>query len=140
MLDNLLPDWSKRAACAEQAPNRAPLAIMFDDDLAYQPKGPGAYTWPAGVLQAMKMCAGCPVRTQCLDYAFEIEKRESRDWWTNELVQNDRRFGILGGVPGRIREWFADTPNPEAACDDWFRRFAAKKRWMMDERKGREVA
>ena len=135
MLDQMLPDWSKRAACAEKAPNRSPWGPMFDDDLAYQPKGPDAYVWPDGVRQAMEVCAGCPVRQRCLNYAFEIEKRESRDWWTNELVQNDRRFGILGGVPGRIREWFADEPNPEAACDDWFRKFAAKKRWTMDERK-----
>src|SRR5438132_584793 len=60
MLTQMLPDWAERGACAEQAPNRAPLAIMFDDDPAHQPKGPDAYTWPAGVLQAMKMCAGCP--------------------------------------------------------------------------------
>ena len=129
MLDQLLPDWAPLGACSEQAPNRAPFAPMFDDDLAYQPKGPDAYSWPAGVLQAMKLCAGCPVRQQCLNYAFEVEKRESRDWWTNELVQNDRRFGILGGIPGRVREWFADEPNPEAACDEWFTKYAARKRW-----------
>lgn len=119
LLDELLPPFAGLGACAGKAPNRAALEEMFCDDIAYQ-RDPTKYLWPAGVMTAMSMCATCPVRVQCLAWAFAVEKRESQDWWTGELEQTDRRYGVLGGVPGRIREHYADDQDPVSACDTWF--------------------
>jgi hypothetical protein len=132
----MLPSFGPRAACAEKGPNRAPWEPMFEDDVSQRPDG--NYSWPAGVKEAMSVCAGCPVRLECLRWAFDVEKRESRDWWTSELIVNNRRYGVLGGTPGRIRERFADEPDPIAACDEWFQNYAAEQHWDVVDLESRE--
>lgn len=117
-LQQMLPAWAKRAACAELEPNHAPLGTMFTDDVAY--RRDGDYSWPDGVRHAMAVCATCPVRMECLRYAYESERREHIEWWGGELIDERRRYGVYGGVPGRIRERFADEADPIAACDAWF--------------------
>jgi hypothetical protein len=135
-LDSKLPDFAPRGACAGLAPNRAPWSPMFEDDVAFRKDGD--YEWPKGVREAMQVCASCPVRRECLAWAFDVEKRESRDWWTSELIVNNRRYGVLGGTPGRIRERFQDDPDPIAACDEWFVGFAEQNRWDVKDLATRE--
>ena len=91
---------------------------MFLDDVAQRPD-PDTYQWPAGTLTAMKTCAGCPVRRQCLDYCFASELREATEWWQHELVPQNRRFGVYGGIPGRIREAYSNAED----CEAWFQRW-----------------
>jgi hypothetical protein len=126
-LEKMLPSFGPRGACAELAPNRAPWGPAFEDDVAFRPDG--EYAWPKGVREAMKVCAGCPVRRECLAWAFDVEKRESQDWWTSELIQNNRRYGVLGMTPGRIRERFQDADDPIAACEEWALEYAKQAQW-----------
>jgi WhiB family transcriptional regulator, redox-sensing transcriptional regulator len=63
------PAWYDDAACAAVGPA-----------LFYVERG-------ASTVQAETVCAGCPVRVQCLDFA--IERRES--------------FGVWGGLSARER-------------------------------------
>lgn len=116
-LAQMLPTWAPKAACAELAPNQAPYGPMFDDEVA-QKSDPDSYRWPANVTKAMRLCAGCPVRTECLNYVFDAEKREATEWWKGELVPQNRRFGVFGGVPGRIREHYGTVEG----CEAWFQR------------------
>jgi WhiB family redox-sensing transcriptional regulator len=65
----LIPEWHADAVCAQ-----------VDPDTWFPEKG-GSTRDPKAI------CAGCPVRQQCLDYALE----------------HDERFGIWGGVSERQR-------------------------------------
>src|SRR4051794_13838643 len=98
MLQQMLPVWAKRAACAGKAPNQAPWAPMFRDEVAAHKDD--SYSWPAETIRAMQTCAGCPVRTECLAYGFK------------GTPTTGRHFGVYGGVPGRIRESRATDPCP----------------------------
>lgn len=62
--------WLDRAACKG-----------YDTDLFFPDKS-GHPKW------AIKICAGCPVRQECLDYAIEA----------------GCRFGVYGGYTSRQRE------------------------------------
>lgn len=119
-LDAMLPAWAGHGSCAEKAPNRAPWSPMFADDVSHRPRGD--YDWPSHVIHAMNTCAGCPVRTECLAYALASETREEQTYWASDLedVSDGRRFGVYGGVPGRIRERYRDHYDPFGACDAWF--------------------
>ena len=119
-LASKLPDWAPRGACAELAPNSAPWGPMFCDDVAYRPSAD--YDWGAHVTHAMNICASCPVRAECLAYAIASEHREEQAYWAAELedLSDGRRYGVYGGVPGRIRERFRASPDPFRACNDWF--------------------
>lgn len=64
-----MPEWMNDALCAQ-----------VDDDLFFPKKG-------GSVTDAKSVCAACPVRQQCLDYA----------------VDNDEWFGIWGGLTERER-------------------------------------
>jgi hypothetical protein len=48
--------------------------------------------------QARKICQGCPVRKECLDYALEFQSLEMHGVWagltSNQLGQEQRRRGI----------------------------------------------
>lgn len=59
-LEQLLqrPTWMKQAACRGQ-----------DTSLFFPSKGPS----PARVARVRALCAGCPVREECLDYAITTE-------------------------------------------------------------------
>ena len=65
--------WMDDAACAE-----------VGDDFWFPEKGTSATI-------AKRICAGCPVRSECLEYALE----------------HDPRFGIWGGLGVRERERLA---------------------------------
>ena len=57
-MDYTTDDWREHAACRDADPE---LFFPVSD------MGPGARQ----VTQAKAVCAGCPVRTRCLDYAMD---------------------------------------------------------------------
>jgi WhiB family redox-sensing transcriptional regulator len=63
------PDWQDRALCAETDPE------------AFFPEKGGS------TREAKRICTGCEVRAECLEYALE----------------HDERFGIWGGLSERER-------------------------------------
>ena len=63
------PDWQERALCAQTDPE------------AFFPEKGGS------TREAKRICSGCDVRAECLDYA----------------LANDERFGIWGGLSERER-------------------------------------
>lgn len=74
----LPPAWTEQAICAQ-----------VDPELFFPEKG-GATT------AAKQLCAGCPVRTDCLNYA----------------VEHNIRFGIWGGLAERDRRHLKTTALP----------------------------
>lgn len=70
-------DWDHRAAC-----RGADTAMWFPD-----PKEPAE--------AAKAVCAGCPVRDECLDYA----------------LASRQRFGVWGGMSEQERRRLNSTPN-----------------------------
>jgi WhiB family redox-sensing transcriptional regulator len=75
-LGPLLPDrqrtgWMRLAACRGL------------DDLFFPPRGD-----VLGIRRAREVCAGCPVRTECLDYA--IEHREQFGIWAGTTYRERR--------------------------------------------------
>ncbi|ROS78570.1 transcription factor WhiB [Cellulomonas sp. PhB143] len=68
-IDETLLGWQERALCAQTDPE------------AFFPEKGGS------TREAKKVCVGCPVRQECLEYALE----------------NDERFGIWGGLSERER-------------------------------------
>ena len=78
ILDDVSPlSWMDDAACQAHDPD-----LFFPPDEDDAPMNAYAQT-----LLAKKICAGCPVRAECLDYAV-----------TNHIM-----FGVWGGVPERPR-------------------------------------
>ena len=69
VLDGEPQSWHERALCAETDPE------------AFFPEKGGS------TREAKKICTGCEVRTECLEYA----------------LSNDERFGIWGGLSERER-------------------------------------
>lgn len=67
--DDSLVSWQERALCAQTDPE------------AFFPEKGGS------TREAKKVCVGCEVRAECLEYALE----------------NDERFGIWGGLSERER-------------------------------------
>lgn len=67
-------EWMRRAACADTDPE-----LFFP----VSNEGPGA-TQRA---EAKRVCAGCPVRAECLEYALESKQRS----------------GVWGGLDERER-------------------------------------
>ena len=63
------PEWQERALCAQADPE------------AFFPEKGGS------TREAKRICAGCEVRSECLEYA----------------LQHDERFGIWGGLSERER-------------------------------------
>jgi WhiB family redox-sensing transcriptional regulator len=63
------PEWQERALCAQTDPE------------AFFPEKGGS------TREAKKICTGCEVRAECLEYALE----------------HDERFGIWGGLSERER-------------------------------------
>ena len=68
-VDDSLMGWQERALCAQTDPE------------AFFPEKGGS------TREAKKVCTGCEVRAECLEYALE----------------NDERFGIWGGLSERER-------------------------------------
>ncbi|MCO1654732.1 WhiB family transcriptional regulator [Pseudonocardia humida] len=67
--DDEEPDWQERALCAQTDPE------------AFFPEKGGS------TREAKRICSGCDVRAECLDYA----------------LAHDERFGIWGGLSERER-------------------------------------
>jgi WhiB family redox-sensing transcriptional regulator len=76
-------EWMHAAACRDDDPER----WLIDDS---EP----AEEWSA-VLPLKAVCAGCPVRLQCLDYALSFETCDANRW------------GIWGGLTPRQRSSLA---------------------------------
>jgi WhiB family redox-sensing transcriptional regulator len=72
------PDWQEFALCAETDPE------------AFFPEKGGS------TKNAKKVCAACPVRRECLEYALD----------------HDERFGIWGGLSERERRRLRRSVNP----------------------------
>jgi WhiB family redox-sensing transcriptional regulator len=77
-MDHTTDDWREHAACRDADPE---LFFPVTDI------GPGARQ----VSQAKTVCAGCPVRARCLDYA----------------VDNALDHGVFGGMTERERRQLA---------------------------------
>lgn len=142
LADAYMADWTAEAACrADTRPNilggRGGFVEgmvwerAFMDELSALPPTK-EYAWPASVLEVMAVCASCPVRAPCLEAAYDEERRMSRDWYTNELVEDGRRFGVRGGLPGRQRERFEDEPDRLQRSEDWFATVSSRYMWTSD--------
>lgn len=121
LLSRLLPDWTARAACASKTLPGQPWDSAFADEVTGS-LDVETHRWPERVRQVMATCAGCPVRSECLAYAFEREQHLSQDWMSGEMYNDSFRSGIFGGVPGPAREHFAASVDPIAASEAWFAR------------------
>jgi hypothetical protein len=77
-----LGDWRDLALCAE-----------VDPDLFFPDKGESSRP-------AKRVCAGCEVRPECLQYALD----------------HGERFGVWGGLSERERRELARQPNPVRHC------------------------
>lgn len=69
---DFVPEWQDKAAC-----------IGYDPDLWF-PEWPK----PNEYRQARRICSGCPVRSECLQFALE----------------SDNRYGMFGGLTPGERE------------------------------------
>ena len=70
LVSDEVQDWRDLAACAE-----------VGDDFWFPEKG-------GSTREAKKVCQGCPVQAECLEYALE----------------NNEQFGIYGGLSARERQ------------------------------------
>ena len=94
--DEIFPSDARKAAQA-QASNVLPIFGALEDEgpMGWQERALCAQTDPEAFFpekggstrEAKKVCTGCDVRSECLDYA----------------LQNDERFGIWGGLSERER-------------------------------------
>ena len=94
--DEIFPSDARKAA-QTQASNVLPIFGALEDEgpMGWQERALCAQTDPEAFFpekggstrEAKKVCTGCDVRSECLEYA----------------LQNDERFGIWGGLPGRER-------------------------------------
>jgi transcription factor WhiB len=112
--DAMFPAWTGRAKCAEVKVRSGTGGQIHDDYFKDElsTKKADAGEWPTKVVTAMRLCSTCPVRVECLRWAMDQETRFSQRWKTGELVEQDRRFGVYGGVPGRVRERYGTMPCP----------------------------
>lgn len=78
-LVGLIPEWTRDAVCAQ-----------IDPELFFPDKGGSTAT-------AKKVCAGCPVRRQCLEYALEHESGAAG-------THTSYPSGIYGGLSELRRE------------------------------------
>lgn len=144
LYERLEPAWHAQASCRPEAlggegPQRpgATWTAAFPDDVAV--RDPDSYAPAKEQREFMALCAGCPVRTPCLQGALaaEAEPISLGDVWF--YVSHEPRCddldcagcvpaperlrhkpflsepipsGIFGGVPGRIRALYAEAECP----------------------------
>jgi WhiB family redox-sensing transcriptional regulator len=72
--------WEPDEALGDESWRQAALCAETDPEAFFPEKG-------GSTREAKRVCAGCPVRMQCLEYA----------------LGNDERFGIWGGLSERER-------------------------------------
>lgn len=88
----LLPSWAGRGACASSG--------QLLDDFFSEETSAGEAT--GQVFKAKRMCGGCEVRRECLDWAFQHEETETR-------------AGIFGGLTPEERQEIASEADPVVA-------------------------
>jgi hypothetical protein len=139
--DRMFPDWTADAICrGDRRPNVMgrtggfPAGVTwktaFLDDTGYHADLDDYAT--GTTLDAMALCAQCPVRRECAEYAYEVEMVPIDRWWTSELIESDLRFGVFGGLPGGVRERLASHPERINLGELWFLHIAVKHRWVED--------
>jgi len=142
-----------------QGENRTghPVRAAFLDDLAACPDITPCrgcpdrerhYHWPRSVLDFVSdFCLRCPVRAECLDAAFDEERHEvqrpkdSPQDFEGEFypdlptvwVEDDRRYGVRGGIPGPIREHLARRPDRLMEADRWLASLSEVQGWTQTE-------
>ena len=75
-------DWVEHAACRGMNP-----ALFFAGN------NPGRAGNKPQVAHAVKVCAGCPVKAECLDYA--LNAREIEGVWGGEDFTRSRRRALV---------------------------------------------
>lgn len=131
-LRGLLPPWASLGACAGQ-----PTDDYFKDDVTDL----GVATeFPETVYDAMRVCAGCSLRRECVTWAYETEQVPYDPW--SEHTANPARYGVFGGVPGPIRERFAADPDRVDRALEWYAKLASsnERRWVTPRREQEETA
>lgn len=123
----LAVDWPD-AACASDGLDPDD---WFTDDLVTTPARLEGRGLPSTTLEAMETCWSCPVRRFCLQYAFEIEQRERRTWFSADHTELRYRAGIYGAVPGFMREALADDPDRIAVLNEWVATVAIREEWHL---------
>jgi hypothetical protein len=144
-----MPDWTQDAACRSagiggRGANRPGhlWKEAYADELS---DGNIEEKLPEATAKAFQRdaCAVCPVRRECLTYAFDTVDRHhvSLEWlseeeqpepvWVFTETEAGRRFGIFGGVPGRKREELALLPDRVARGLAWFETLATDEHWAM---------
>lgn len=152
-----MPAWTVDALCRKRSMPGIHWAEAFLDDMKYQ-ADPDDYEWAATTVQVLRDCLRCPVRQQCLEWAFEktvfqsygdvnmLTKHEAkcksrrcrgclpggpkveRGEFTIEPIHE----GTYGGVPGPVREHFSKRPNPIEACNRWWEAFTRRRGWVQE--------
>lgn len=97
----LLEPWRDEAACRDRDTE------MFDVDLPSD----GAMTGP--VLAAKRICAACPVRPECLSYAFRMAGHVFSVTGDPKVTPKETKYHdtIYGGLTGRERMRLHDEPD-----------------------------
>lgn len=134
--DTRMPDWAAEAPCAQ-----TPVNYWFHDDVSAAAPFPtevyehrafneqGRYEVVAG----MKLCGTCPFQVACLERAFALERRDRQELADEHMAEADRRYGVYGGIPGRIRERYARDPDRITKCLNWYLDVARERRWFTTE-------
>lgn len=146
-----MPAWTVDAACrGDKRPDilggigrfetGTVWEAAFTDDLTHSKDG--KYVWTAELLKVMELCAGCPVRAECLEYGYkgdapilvsllmvddEEAERIGRSY-RQEYVGGDAE-GVYGGLPGPQRKVFAQHKDRLAASEEWFQAQATRHGW-----------
>jgi hypothetical protein len=89
-------------------------------------------SYPIDVLEFIaRRCALCPVRVRCAEYAYANEQTVGQRWWTGEPIEQDRRFGVYGALPGMERERLARYPDRIERGEAWLQGMAARYGWKV---------
>jgi hypothetical protein len=127
--------WMHQAACANE-PGAEHDDDYHDSFFLDEVGNRTKLEFPETALRRMRICHTCPVRRECLAQAYEQERHLEaipgtapvRMRWTEDTD----RYGIRGGVPGRIRERYAHHPNRLEAIERWHQAVARKRRWGLE--------
>ena len=99
---------------------------FFDDEVATK----DFREFPETLQQTMEICWACPVRRECLEAAYAQEKHvDDTNKLKPQIVEDSTRFGVRGGIPGRIRTMFAPHPDRLDAAEDWLGVVAEHLQW-----------
>jgi hypothetical protein len=135
-LSKLLPEWAPGAACARSKPSDPPIDLWFTDDVT--DLGEETQFPDLTAHDAMRICATCNFKRECVTWAYEMEN-DPYDPWSESTDADNDRMGIFL-VPGRIRERFASYPDRIERCLRWFYDLAGspERRWCVPPREYRK--